>query len=157
MDAPARLTSPTAGRGLKRRDSIGDRIERSIAEHIMEETADAADVAREEALDDEEKLSISTKLQATGALKADVNEKLQLARAPSHPIVHVLLIIASLYNHDCISMEARSVLKDQAIDEVRRSNGILSAAVELLCQDGDVDECVDTFVQVGHMLLAKAL
>ncbi|ETV84065.1 hypothetical protein, variant [Aphanomyces astaci] len=154
-DSGAELTSPTTRTELKRRDSIGERIEHSIAEHIIEDTAVDQDVGAAHEVDAQEDLN--TRLQAIDALKVDVDEKLKLAATSSHNVVKVLLVISSLYKHEFISPEARSVLKDQAIAEVRNEDGILAAAVELFSMDGDMNECVDTFVQVSDMLLAKPL
>ncbi|KAF0686619.1 Aste57867_21591 [Aphanomyces stellatus] len=144
-------TTPTSpmGRELKRRDSIGERIEQSIAEHIEQETAHL------EVEDEGDAVEDKVPLLSTSALKLDVEEKLQSISA-SHQITNVLLVISSLHKHRFISSEARSVLKNQAIEEVHTADGILAAAVELFCVDWDMDECVDTFVKVGQMLLAAA-
>ncbi|KAF0737272.1 hypothetical protein Ae201684_006446 [Aphanomyces euteiches] len=144
------MEEAAAGRELQRRDSIAERIEQSIAEHIQEDTHEAVPDVTEDEEQPAERASLLR--ETSSALKEELQDKLQRVKA-SH---QVFLVISSLYKHRYVSSEARNVLKNQAIDEVRSPDGILSAAVELLLVDWDVDECIDTFVKVSQMLLAAA-
>ncbi|KAH9109062.1 hypothetical protein LEN26_010751 [Aphanomyces euteiches] len=144
------MEEAAAGRELQRRDSIAERIEQSIAEHIQEDTYEAVPDVTEDEEQPAERASLLR--ETSSALKEELQDKLQRVKA-SH---QVFLVISSLYKHRYVSSEARNVLKNQAIDEVRSPDGILSAAVELLLVDWDVDECIDTFVKVSQMLLAAA-
>ncbi|CAK4645590.1 unnamed protein product [Aphanomyces euteiches] len=137
------MEEAAAGRELQRRDSIAERIEQSIAEHIQEDTYEAVPDVTEDEEQPAERASLLR--ETSSALKEELQDKLQRVKA-SHQVA----------NHRYVSSEARNVLKNQAIDEVRSPDGILSAAVELLLVDWDVDECIDTFVKVSQMLLAAA-
>ncbi|CAK4066262.1 unnamed protein product [Aphanomyces euteiches] len=147
------MEEAAAGRELQRRDSIAERIEQSIAEHIQEDTHEAVPDVTEDEEQPAERASLLR--ETSSALKEELQDKLQRVKA-SHQVANVFLVISSLYKHRYVSSEARNVLKNQAIDEVRSPDGILSAAVELLLVDWDVDECIDTFVKVSQMLLAAA-
>ncbi|CAK4087047.1 unnamed protein product [Aphanomyces euteiches] len=143
----------------------GIEIERSfgVDESYSDETAlqkgsskDTHEAVPDVTEDEEQPAERASLLRETSsALKEELQDKLQRVKA-SHQVANVFLVISSLYKHRYVSSEARNVLKNQAIDEVRSPDGILSAAVELLLVDWDVDECIDTFVKVSQMLLAAA-